>query len=81
MISSGLLDEVKSLALKYGSDYPAMKSIGYHVFSEVLLERKSLAEATKEFIQETRQYAKRQMTYWKNEPKKRGWVVEPTSMK
>ncbi len=79
MLSSGLLDEVKALISKYGSDYPAMKSIGYKGFSEVLLERKSLEEGTKEFIQETRQYAKRQMTYWKNEPKKRGWVVEPTS--
>lgn len=79
MLSSGLLDEVKALSLKYGSDYPGLKSIGYHGFSEVLSEKKSLEVATKEFIQETRNYAKRQMTYWKNEPKKRGWIVEPTS--
>lgn len=79
MLKRGLLDEARSLLDDFGEDCPAMKSIGYKGFAEVIRGKKSLEKAREEFIRQTRQYAKRQMTYWKNEPIKRGWIVEPTS--
>jgi tRNA dimethylallyltransferase len=79
MLKRGLLDEARSLLDDFGEDCPAMKSIGYKGFAEAIRGKKSLEEAREEFIRQTRQYAKRQMTYWKNEPIKRGWIVEPTS--
>lgn len=79
MLKRGLLEETRSLLDDFGEDCPAMKSIGYKGFAQVIRGEKSLEEAREEFIRQTRQYAKRQMTYWKNEPIKRGWIVEPTS--
>lgn len=79
MILTGLVDEIRNLAVRYGTNCPAMKNIGYKEFLRVIFENKPLLVVKEEFIRQTRHYAKRQMTYWKNEPKKRGWIVEPSS--
>ena len=67
MIQEGLLDEVRLVLLKYGSDAPALDAIGYrqfipHLFGEQSLEDAVLAKNTAEH-----QYAKRQITWFKRD--------------
>lgn len=77
MISNGLIDEVKGLVQKFGSDAPALNSIGYKEFVRFLNGEITNSGAEEAMIQATKNYAKRQMTFWKNEPSKRGWSVSP----
>lgn len=77
MLELGLVDEVVRLREKFGDEIAGFNSIGYR---EVLSFLKGeIAEENLENLisQNTRQFAKRQMTYWRNEPGKRGWGVAP----
>ena len=65
MMAAGLLDEVKSLAAKYDWDVPAMSGIGYRQFRPVLEGKMDLAEAVEKLKQDTRHYAKKQLTWWR----------------
>lgn len=70
MVADGLVDEVKGL-LDQGVDprSPAMKGIGYAEFLPWLLEGKgSLEEAVQLVKVRSRQYAKRQMTFFRALP-------------
>jgi tRNA A37 N6-isopentenylltransferase MiaA len=72
------LDETRDLIARYG-DSPVFEALGYKQARDVLsgkLARERLAE---EISLHTRRFAKRQMTYWRNEPRKRGWAVMPGS--
>ncbi len=66
MIEAGWLEEVQQL-LERGitTDMPAMKAIGYRTLVEVLRSEKELSTAIEEIIIQTRQYAKRQVTWFK----------------
>lgn len=78
MVDHGLLDETKRVLGKYGH-VPALGTLGYHEACAVLdgkLAEENLAE---EIALHTRRFAKRQMTYWRNEPPKRDWGVRPSS--
>lgn len=78
MVEHGLLDETKRVLDKYGR-VPALGTLGYHEACAVLdgkLTEENLAE---EVALHTRRFAKRQMTYWRNEPPKRGWELRPSS--
>ena len=77
MLAAGLVEETKKLLEMYSSEAPAFNSIGY---SQVLSHLKGeIAEGNLAGLisQFTRRYAKRQMTYWRNEPAKRGWLCRP----
>ena len=63
MMDEGLLDEVKDLAKKYNSDLRAFQAIGYKELFSYLNGDYSLIEAVEKIKQNTRNYAKRQMTY------------------
>lgn len=67
MISNGLLDEVKSLKDKgYNvSNCNAMKGIGYKELLDYLDEKCSLNESIEKIKQHSRNYAKRQITWFK----------------
>jgi tRNA dimethylallyltransferase len=68
MVDAGALEEVKALlALGLDTDLPAMKAIGVREFGDVLAGRLSTAEATERAKTRTRQYAKRQMTWMRNQ--------------
>ncbi len=76
MVDQGLLEETRRLREKYGQ-VPVLRTLGYCEALDVLdgkLSREALAE---EIALHTRRFAKRQMTYWRNEPTKRGWCVRP----
>jgi len=72
MFASGLVDEVAELRrLGYGETDVVHNSIGYREAGAVLDGQLSLEAATAETIVRTRQYAKRQRTYFRG----RGWPV------
>jgi tRNA dimethylallyltransferase len=81
MIQTGLVEEVKKLSEKYHSQLPAMSGIGYQEIGQYLQSRINLEQA-KELIKEhTRQYTRRQMTWFKRD-KRIYWVENyPAALK
>jgi len=71
MIQDGLVEEVSSL--KGYSDVNALQTVGYSEIFEHLDGKMSLATAVEEIKKNTRQYAKRQMTWFKKD-KEINWV-------
>lgn len=69
MIKDGLLDEVEAL-LKMGirRDSTAMQAIGYKEILEYFDEKCTLDDAIDKIKQESRRYAKRQITWFKRNP-------------
>jgi tRNA dimethylallyltransferase len=68
MIEQGAAEEVKQLlALNLPPDLPAMKSVGVPELSAYLRGEISLDEATSKAQQATRNYAKRQLTWIRNQ--------------
>lgn len=65
MISMGLVAEVEFLCQKYGVDLPLLNTLGYQEIKEYLLGNISLSEAKKLTVLHTRQFAKRQRTWFK----------------
>lgn len=65
MVSAGLEGEVKGLSDRYGWEVEAMSAVGYREWQDYFEGKQSLAQ-TKELIKiHTRQYAKRQRTWFK----------------
>jgi tRNA dimethylallyltransferase len=68
MVDGGALDEVAALlALDLDPDLPVMKAIGVKAFADFLGNRIPLVEAILKGKTESRQYAKRQMTWFRNQ--------------
>jgi tRNA dimethylallyltransferase len=76
MLDRGLEQEVKRLSTKYGWAAPAMLSIGYREWKEFFDGNKTKDQVIAEIQQDTRNYAKRQMTwFWRMEKKSKiNWV-------
>lgn len=67
MLEIGLLEEAKSLfKLSLPNDNTCMQAIGYKEFFGFFEGTKSLEECVNKLKQESRNYAKRQMTWFKN---------------
>lgn len=69
MVKSGLVYEVESLFNKYGATETLMSTIGYPEMYEYLCKRCTLNEAIRLIQRKTRRYAKRQITWFKSNPK------------
>jgi tRNA dimethylallyltransferase len=68
MIAAGGVDEVRTLlALGLSPDLPVMKAIGVRELAAHLNEGLPLAEAIARAKMETRRYAKRQLTFFRNQ--------------
>ena len=65
MIKQGLVEEVKYLIKKYPEFPTAMQAIGYKEIVEYLNNEITIEEAIEKIKQETRRYAKRQITWFK----------------
>lgn len=65
MIEQGLIQEVKDLKIKYPNFETAMQAIGYKEIVEYLENKVTKEEAIEKIKQETRRYAKRQITWFK----------------
>ena len=65
MIEQGLVEEVKAIYEKY-DEYPtAMQALGYKEVVEYLEQKISYEEMVEKIKQETRRYAKRQLTWFR----------------
>ena len=73
MIEQGLIDEVKKLIKKYQEFPTAMQAIGYKEVVEYLNGETTKEEMIEKIKQETRHYAKRQLT-WFRKNKQTTWL-------
>ncbi|MGN6551282.1 MAG: tRNA (adenosine(37)-N6)-dimethylallyltransferase MiaA [Pararhizobium sp.] len=68
MIAAGAIEEVRALfAQGLAEDLPVMKAIGVRELQGVIEGKFSVAEAEARAVAATRQYAKRQMTWFRNQ--------------
>ncbi|MDJ1173664.1 tRNA (adenosine(37)-N6)-dimethylallyltransferase MiaA [Roseofilum capinflatum] len=65
MIENGLVEEVKTLCEKYGADLPLLDTLGYREIKQYLAGEIDLATAEELTILHTRQFAKRQRTWFR----------------
>lgn len=68
MIAQGLVEEVQQLELKYGQDLPLLKTLGYQEIQQYLRGKITLDQAQELIMIHTRQFAKRQRTWFKADP-------------
>lgn len=66
MVENGLFQEVEALIKKYGTNQRAFDAIGYKESISYLTKQCSKEEAILEIKKHTRNYAKRQVTFFKN---------------
>ena len=67
MMTAGLLDEVRWLAAQGGTALPAATGIGYRELLPALDQPKRLPAAVNLIKQDSRHYAKRQLTWFRNQ--------------
>lgn len=65
MLENGLIEEVKNICKKYNKYPTAMQALGYKEIKEYLDGILSKEEAIEKIKQETRRYAKRQLTWFR----------------
>ena len=65
MIESGLVEEVRYLCNKYGQDLPLLNTLGYAEIRQYLNGEVNLEQAIALTITHTRQFAKRQRTWFR----------------
>jgi len=75
MLQSGVVDEVNALlALKLAADLPVMKAIGVRQIADWQMGLISVDEAQNLAVNATRQYAKRQRTWFRKKMKDWDWL-------
>lgn len=67
MFARGLVEETRGLLARGFADAAPMRSVGYVQARAVVEERMTLQEAIQDTAQETRRYAKRQLTWFRKE--------------
>ena len=68
MINDGLVAEVERLCQKYGVDLPLLNTLGYQEIKQYLTGEISLSQAQELIVIHTRQFAKRQRTWFRAYP-------------
>ena len=67
MLSNGLFSEIETILNLYGKDSPLFKSLGFNFALDYIQRRKSMETFFGEFSQSHRNYAKKQITWFKKE--------------
>lgn len=75
MVAAGWLDEVRGLLAAHGRELPLLETLGYAELVAHLEGRCSLESALAATTQRTRQYAKRQLTWFRADPRLH-WLVD-----
>lgn len=75
MLEAGLLVEVKDLAKRYSWALPPMQTIDYQEFKEYLQGKESLAKAVEKANKAHKEFARRQMTWFKRD-KQIHWIKD-----
>ena len=78
MMNDGLLEEAK--LLYQHKHLPALQTVGYQELFDHLDTKYSLDEAVDKIKQHTRNYAKRQMTWFRKDPEIK-WIVPDTNFR
>ena len=65
MLSEGFIQEVQTIGERYGWDCTAFEVIGYRAFKDVVFGRKTVAEATADFVSGDMALYKKQLTWFK----------------
>ena len=82
MMEEGAVEEVKALlALDLAPEMPAMKAIGVSQIADMVAGRVSRAEAIDRASAATRQYAKRQMTWFRNQMDESWQRIDPATVR
>jgi tRNA dimethylallyltransferase len=68
MMERGWIEEVKTLRERYGTDLPLLQTLGYAEIGAYLEGRIPEAELQPLIVRRTRQFAKRQMTWFRALP-------------
>lgn len=68
MVEAGFVTEVETLCQKYGADLPLLNTLGYAEFKRYLAGEISLPIAQELTVLHTRQFAKRQRTWFRADP-------------
>ncbi|HBY79781.1 MAG TPA: tRNA (adenosine(37)-N6)-dimethylallyltransferase MiaA, partial [Cyanobacteria bacterium UBA11148] len=68
MLADGLVAEVEKLGQNYGWELPLLDTLGYREIKYYLTGKVSLSEAKELTILHTRQFAKRQRTWFRADP-------------
>ncbi|GEN44998.1 tRNA (adenosine(37)-N6)-dimethylallyltransferase MiaA [Alkalibacillus haloalkaliphilus] len=78
MIEEGLIVEVRNLYQTYGSDIQPMQGIGYKEWVPYLKGERGFDETVELVKQNTRKFAKRQLTYYRNKLDRVHWyTIDP----
>ncbi|RMG39666.1 MAG: tRNA (adenosine(37)-N6)-dimethylallyltransferase MiaA [Candidatus Dadabacteria bacterium] len=78
MVETGIIDETEMLLNEYGAEAPPLKALGYAQTLKYIRGDITKEELIESIAMYTRRFAKRQMTFWRNEPCKRDWLtIEP----
>jgi tRNA dimethylallyltransferase len=67
MIQNGLLEETKNVIENYGEEFFALNSLGYNFAVEIIHGKITLECLKEKFSQSHRNYAKKQITWFKKE--------------
>lgn len=67
MLQDGFVEEVEYLCQKYGVDLPLLNTLGYQEIKQYLAGDISLDEAKDKIVLHTRQFAKRQRTWFRKD--------------
>lgn len=69
-VKKGVVEEIKTLLKKgYGWDLPSMSGMGYREFRDFFEKRANFEEAVQRWKWDEHQYARRQMTWFKKDPR------------
>ena len=80
MLEDGLIEETKALLQKHGRINNLLYTIGYQEIIEYLDGIRTLEEAVEQLKQNTRRYAKRQLTWFRKNPNIK-WNIYPEILK
>ena len=80
MIENGLVEETKNLLAKHGHIYNIVNTIGYQEITKFLDGEFSFEEAVDKLKQNSRNYAKRQLTWFRKNTKIK-WNLYPEKLK
>ena len=80
MVESGLVEEVRTFSQKY-SPATAYQAIGYKELLPYFRGETSLEDAVDKIKQETRHYAKRQLTWFRRNERIRWIIIEDFGQK
>lgn len=79
MVAAGVVEETRHLRQQFPNATRLLSTLGYAQACDFLDGKIPADQLVAEIAMYTRRYAKRQMTFWRNEPAKRSWAVEPRS--